>query len=211
MVHVDAAAAAGHVEIGFDALGADLMSCRATSWAGPKGSGLCSCDGAYGSRPHPGRRPGAGPGAGLENVAAAAAFGAAAAELAAPGALAAEAAVAVAQVTRLRATTEAIPGVDIYGPTEPDQRLPHLLCLGVGGVEAEPVLIGLDQAGVAAHSGSSCSSESLEPSPVLAAMGVDAEHSLRLSVGWPTTDAEIDLALRALPAVIGRLRELMKG
>ena len=73
------------------------------------------------------------------------------------------------------------------------------------------MLIGLDQAGVAAHSGSACSSESLEPSPVLAAMGVDAEHSLRLSVGWPTTDAEIDLALRALPAVIGRLRELMKG
>ena len=118
---------------------------------------------------------------------------------------------AAAQVSRLRAAAEAIPGVDIYGPTDPDRRLPHLLCLGVAGVEAEPVLIGLDQAGVAAHSGSACSSESLEPSPVLEAMGVDAEHSLRLSVGWSTTDAEIDLALRALPAVVGRLRELMKG
>ena len=71
-------------------------------------------------------------------------------------------------------------------------RLPHIVCLGVDGVEAEPVLLGLDQAGVAAHSGSSCSSESLEPSPVLEAMGVDAERSLRLSVGWSTTDADVD-------------------
>ena len=212
MVHVDAAAAAGHLEIGFDALGVDLMSVSGHKLGGPKGIGALLV--RRGLRVPPlilggdqerARR------AGLENVPAAVAFGAAAAELAAPGALAREAAVAAAHVSRLRAAAEAIPGVDIYGPTDPDRRLPHLLCLGVAGVEAEPVLIGLDQAGVAAHSGSSCSSESLEPSPVLEAMGVDAEHSLRLSVGWPTTDAEIDLALRALPAVVGRLRELMKG
>jgi cysteine desulfurase len=73
------------------------------------------------------------------------------------------------------------------------------------------VLIGLDQAGVAAHSGSACSSEMLEPSPVLAAMGVDAERSLRLSVGWSTTDAEVDTAIRALPGVVSRLRALAGG
>ena len=61
---------------------------------------------------------------------------------------------------------------------------------------------------MAAHSGSACSSELLEPSPVLAAMGVDAERSLRLSVGWSTTDAEVAMAERALPAVISRLRSL---
>src|ERR1700747_3666922 len=60
---------------------------------------------------------------------------------------------------------------------------PHLVCLGVHGVEAEPVLIGLDRAGVAVHSGSACASESIEPSPVLEAMGVDPSHSLRISVG----------------------------
>ncbi len=98
-----------------------------------------------------------------------------------------------------------------YGAADPDRRLPHLLCLGVDGIEAEPVLIGLDQAGVAAHSGSSCSSESLEPSPVLEAMGVDAEHSLRFSVGWSTTGADVQIAMQALPEVIGRLRELMAG
>ena len=60
----------------------------------------------------------------------------------------------------------------------------------------------------AAHSGSACSSESLEPSPVLEAMGVDAHRSLRLSVGWSTSDADVERAIEALPATIGRLRSL---
>jgi cysteine desulfurase len=90
-------------------------------------------------------------------------------------------------------------------------RLPHIACLGVEGVEAEAVLLGLDQAGVAAHSGSACSSESLEPSPVLEAMGVDAERSLRVSVGWSTTDDDIDAFLDALPGVVSRLRALGAG
>ena len=85
----------------------------------------------------------------------------------------------------------------VYG--DPVDRLPHLVCLGVDGVEPQAVLLGLDRAGVAAHSGSACSSEALEPSPVLEAMGVDAHHSLRLSVGWSTTEADVDAALPALP------------
>ncbi len=84
----------------------------------------------------------------------------------------------------------------------------HLVCFGIDGVEPQAVLLGLDQAGVAAHSGSACATESLEPSPVLAAMGVDAERSLRLSVGWSTTDADVDAALTALPPVLERLRAL---
>ena len=72
------------------------------------------------------------------------------------------------------------------------------------GVEAEPVVLGLDQAGVAVHSGSSCSSESLEPSPVLQAMGVDGERSLRLSVGWSTTDADVDAFVGAFGGVVAR-------
>ena len=69
------------------------------------------------------------------------------------------------------------------------------------------MLLGLDRAGVAAHSGSACSSESLEPSPVLEAMGVDAHRCLRVSVGWTTTDADIDALLersRASLATCGR-------
>jgi cysteine desulfurase len=83
-----------------------------------------------------------------------------------------------------------------------------LVCLGVHGVEAEPVLIGLDRAGIAVHSGSACASESIEPSPVLAAMGVDASHSLRLSVGWSTTEADVAAFGAAFPAVVAGLRAL---
>jgi cysteine desulfurase len=94
----------------------------------------------------------------------------------------------------------------VYG--DPDDRLPHLVCLGVDGVEPQAVLLGLDRAGVAAHSGSACSSEALEPSPVLEAMGVDASRSLRVSVGWSSSDADVDALLAALPGVLARLRAL---
>ena len=103
-------------------------------------------------------------------------------------------------------TTPGLEGLSIYG--DPDRRLPHILCLGVEGIEPQAVLLGLDRAGVAAHSGSACSSESLEPSPVLEAMGVDAHHSLRVSVGWSTTDADVDRLLDALPRVLADLRAL---
>ena len=70
------------------------------------------------------------------------------------------------------------------------------------------VVIGLDRAGVAVHSGSACSSESLEPSPVLAAMGVDPERSLRLSVGWSTSEEDVAAFADAFAGVVGGLRAL---
>jgi cysteine desulfurase len=206
LLHVDAAAAAGHVPISFDDLGADLLSVSAHKLGGPKGAGALIV--RRGMRLPPllvggdqerGRR------AGMEDVPAWVGFGEAARTLG-EGGLAAEAARARAQTARLLAAALAIPGVRAYGDSV--DRLPHLVCVGVEGVEAEAVLIGLDQAGVAAHSGSACSSESLEPSPVLAAMGVDAERSLRLSVGWSTTDQDVEAACAALPAVVARLRAL---
>jgi cysteine desulfurase len=100
----------------------------------------------------------------------------------------------------------AVDGVTRYG--DPDDRLPNVLCFGVAGVEAEPILLALDQQGVALHSGSSCSSETLEPSPVLEAMGVDADHSLRLSVGWSSTDDDIVRFAAAFPEVVARFRAL---
>ncbi len=103
-------------------------------------------------------------------------------------------------------TALAVAGVEQFG--DPGDRLPHLVCLGIDGVEAEPILLGLDQAGVAAHSGSSCSSETLEPSPVLEAMGVDAERSLRLSVGWSTTDSDVDAFEASFGRVVTSLRSL---
>lgn len=212
LLHVDAAAGAGHVPIDFDTLGADLLSLSAHTLGGPKGVGALLV--RRGLRVPPLLLGGAQERArrgGLENLPAAAGFGAVAAELSAPGVLQAESAAAAGRTARLRELAVSIGGVDVYGPDDPGRRLPNLVCMGVSGVEAEPVLIGLDQAGVAAHSGSSCSSETLEPSPVLAAMGVDADHSLRLSVGWSTTDADIDRAVETLPRVVARLRALRAG
>jgi cysteine desulfurase len=211
LVHLDAAAAAGHVAIDFDQLGADLLSISAHKLGGPHGIGALLV--RRGLRVPPLLLGGAqerARRAGLENVAAAVGFGAAALELD-DRRLIAEAAQASVFTDRLRAVAVAQPGVDTYGPTHAGDRLPNLVCLGIDGVEAEAVLIGLDQAGVAAHSGSACSSELLEPSPVLAAMGVEAERSLRLSVGWSTTDADVAAAERALPLVIRRLRALAGG
>ena len=211
IVHVDAAAAAGHVPVAFDELGADLLSLSAHKLGGPKGAGALLIRRGVrlppflvGGEQERARR------SGLEDIPAWVGFGAAAEELAAGG-LAEEATRAGAQTERLRAAACAIAGVLPYGPSEPSERLPHLVCLAIDGVEAEAVLIGLDQAGIAVHSGSACSSESLEPSPVLAAMGVDAEHSLRLSVGWSTTDEEVEVAAQALPGVIDRLRSLRRS
>jgi cysteine desulfurase len=109
---------------------------------------------------------------------------------------------------RLAGGATRVDGVERYG--DPERHLPHIVCLGIAGVEAEPILLALDQRGVAVHSGSSCSSESLEPSPVLAAMGVDADRSLRASVGWSSTDDDVDAFLDAFPAVVGSLRDLRR-
>jgi len=208
MVHVDAAAAAGHLPIAFDDLGADLLTLSAHKLGGPKGAGALLIRRGLrlppflvGGEQERARR------SGLEDVPAWVGFGAAARELAGD-ALYQEYRRAAEQTDRLRTAALAVAGVRTYGPSRPEERLPNLVCLGVDDVEAEAVLIGLDQAGVAAHSGSACSSEALEPSPVLAAMGVDADHSLRLSVGWSTTENDVEMAATALPGVIGRLRAL---
>ena len=211
LVHVDAAQAVGHAPVGFRALGADLMSISGHKFGGPAGTGallvrrgLRLAPLLVGGDQERARR------AGLENVAGLAGLGAACAALAADGAapLATEVAHQVRLTDRVIGAVGdgALDGLRLYG--DPVHRLPHIVCLGVEGIEPQAVLLGLDRAGIAAHSGSACSSESLEPSPVLEAMGVDAHHSLRLSVGWSTTDADVDRLLAALPGVLADLRAL---
>jgi cysteine desulfurase len=207
LVHVDACAAAGHIPVDFGALRADLCSVTAHKFGGPKGAaallvrrGLRVPPLLLGGAQERARR------GGIEDVAAAVGFGAAAADLSA-GALESERSAATRFTSRVIADLPAaVAGVEIFG--DPVDRLPHLVCLGLEGVEAEPVLLGLDQHGVAVHSGSSCSSEALEPSPVLQAMGVDADHSLRVSVGWSTTEADVEKFLDLIPGVVDRLRGL---
>jgi cysteine desulfurase len=201
--HVDACAAAGHVPVEFGALGADLCSVEAHTFGGPKGAaallvrrGLRFPPLLLGGAQERARR------GGIEDVPAIVGFGA----VAAVADLAAEAAQARALTRQLAHGALAVDGVTRLG--DPQDSLPHLVCLGIEGVEAEPILLGLDRRGVAVHSGSSCSSEVLEPSPVLAAMGVDADRSLRASVGWSSADADVDAFLAAFPEVVAGLRQL---
>jgi len=211
LVHVDACMAIGHVGVDFAELGADLCSVTAHKLGGPKGAGALLVRRGLrvpqlivGGAQERARR------GGLEDVPAMVGFGAAAAEITGNGQMAFEADTARRLTDRVALeATARVPGVARYG--DPVERAPHLVCLGIEGVEAEPVLLGLDQRGVAVHSGSACSSETLEPSPILAAMGVDADHSLRVSVGWDTTDADVDAFLDAFPAVVDRLRALRAG
>ena len=210
-VHVDAAAACGHVPLDLGALEADLVSLSAHKIGGVPGAGALII--RRGSRFEPllvGGEQERARRAGLEAMPALIAFGAAAAALRDDGQrlLHAEAQRARAQVATLEAAALAVADVEVVGPSGASDRLPSLLCLGVHGVEAEPVLIGLDRSGVAVHSGSACSSESIEPSPVLEAMGVDASHSLRVSVGWSTTDADVAAFGTAFAEVVGGLRAL---
>jgi cysteine desulfurase len=205
LVHVDAAMAAGHVPIDFDALGADLLSVSAHKLGGPQGAGALLV--RRGLRLDPlllggdqerARR------AGMENVPAVAGFGAAAAAID----VEAEAAAQRELTGAAAAGAVRTEGVHLLGDPDPVGRLPHLVCLGIDGIEPQAVLLGLDRAGVAAHSGSACATEALEPSPVLEAMGVDAHRSLRVSVGWSSTEGDIQALLLALPRVVSDLRSL---
>jgi cysteine desulfurase len=205
LLHVDAAAAAGHVPIMFDDLGIDLLSVSAAKFGGPVGIGALLI--RRGLRLDPlllggdqerARR------AGLEAVALAEAMAAVADVLTQQQER--EANENYLQTCAAADAALAVAGITQYG--DPVARVPHIVCFGVEGVEAEAVLLGLDQAGVAAHSGSACSSEALEPSPVLEAMGVDAQRSLRVSAGWSTTDDDISAFAKAFPTVVQKLRAL---
>jgi len=208
LLHVDAAQAVGHVPVVPSELGIDLLSFSSHKFGGPGGiGGLWIRQGLRleplltGGEQERARR------AGLENMAAAIAFGAAAQELDS-ATLAAESASARQLLATAVGNLTAVDGVSLLGPVDPALRLPHLVCLGVAGVEPQGVVLGLDRRGIALHSGSSCASEGLEPSPVLEAMGVDAQRSLRVSVGHSTTIPDIDALCQELPQVLRDLRSL---
>ena len=206
LCHVDAAAAVGRVPVSFAALGCDLLSLSAHKFGGPPGIGALLVRRGLrldplleGGEQERARR------AGLENVPAVVGLGAVAAYLT-TDVLAAEASAATDLTDRIRTTLASLDGIELHG--HPTGRLPHLVCAGIADVEPQAVLLGLDRIGVAAHSGSACASEGLEPSPVLDAMGVDAHRSLRLSVGWNSTVADVDAATAALPDILRDLRAL---
>jgi cysteine desulfurase len=198
LVHVDACAAAGHLPVNFES---DLCSVTAHKFGGPLGAGALLV--RRGQRRPPFIVGGAQERArrgGIENLPAWIGFGAACDAVD----LEREAKEQRGLIDEAATVVGLVPGVDRYG----DGSLPNLLCLGIDGIEAEPILLALDQHGVAVHSGSACSSETLEPSPILQAMGVDGERSLRVSVGWSSGQGDVERFVEVFPGIVERLRGL---
>ena len=209
VMHTDAVQAAGFLDINVRSLGVDLLSLSAHKIHGPKGVGML-----YVKRGTPFEEQNAGGGqerqrrSGTENVPGIVGF-AEALRLAAS-----ERDEVSARCLRLRekltqGVFEKIEGARLNG--HPTLRLPGNVNISFEGVEGEPVLLGLDFAGVCASSGSACSSASLEPSHVLLAIGLTAElaqGSLRITLGRDNTEEDVDYLLSILPDMINKLRAM---
>jgi cysteine desulfurase len=198
LLHVDAVQAPGRIACDFKALGSDLMTLSAHKIGGPQGAGALIKRETLDINPQiKGGGQERGVRAGTENVPGIAGFGVAAAAV--HRAWRDEAARIGQLRDRLEAGLKAIaPQAVIFG--ENASRLPNTTLFAVRGVKAETAVIALDLEGVAVSSGAACSSGKVAPSHVLAAMGVSAEltrGAVRLSLGYSTTEAEIEAFLKA--------------
>lgn len=209
VMHTDAVQAAGFLDLNVRALGVDLMSLSAHKIYGPKGVGLL-----YVRRGTPFEAQNAGGGqerqrrSGTENV---------------PCIVGMSEALRLAASEReqiatrcLRLRDKLIDGIfdsidRVHLNGHPTQRLPNNVNISFEDIEGEPVLLGLDFAGVCASSGSACSSASLEPSHVLLAIRRSpelAQGSLRITLGRDNTDEDVDYLLAVLPEIVGKLRAM---
>jgi cysteine desulfurase len=195
LLHVDAVQAAGRIEFDITSLGADLLTLSAHKIGGPKGVGALVRRSDDIHLPEPLIRGGGqerGLRAGTENVAGIAGFGAAAA--AARRDRAAEAAHMLALRDKLEAGVKAVsPQAVVFGAGA--ERLPNTTLFAVEGMKAETAVIAFDLEGVAVSSGAACSSGKVQPSHVLAAMGVSpalTRGAVRVSLGWSTTESDIE-------------------
>jgi cysteine desulfurase len=211
LMHVDAVQSVGKIPVDVRAMGADLVALSAHKFGGPKGAGALWV--RRGTRLQPyltGGKQERGRRAGTENVPAIVALGVAA-ELARTK-LAAEAPRLAALRDRLEAgVLRTIPGTAVNGA--PDRRVPNTTNLSFDRVEAESLLIALDLEGVAVSTGSACSSGTLEPSHVLRAMGLPThrtQNSLRFSLGFLSTEGEVERVVALLPGLVEKLRGLSR-
>jgi cysteine desulfurase len=199
LLHVDAVQGPGRIAVDLKALGADLLTLSAHKLGGPKGAGaLILREGLHIADPLiRGGGQERGTRAGTENVAAIAGFGAAAE--AAAAAMDRDA----AQMESLRSQLETglkarTPEAVIFGAET--ARLPNTTLFAVPGLKAETAVIAFDLEGVAVSSGAACSSGKVQPSHVLAAMGVDqalARGAVRVSLGPTTAETEVGSFLKA--------------
>jgi len=207
--HTDAVQGAGYLDLDVRKMGVDLLSLSAHKFHGPKGSGIL-----YVKRGTPFTPQHVGGGqerqrrAGTENV---------------PGIVGTAIALRLAAEERewlsghtrvlrdrlIHGIQGQVQGAQLNG--HPTERLANNINFSFEYVEGEPILLGLDFAGIAASSGSACTSASLEPSHVLVATGLTAEmaqSSLRLTLGRDNTETDVDRVLEVLPDLVQRLRSM---
>jgi cysteine desulfurase len=207
LLHTDAVAAFPWVDVASLAARASLVSVSAHKFGGPKGVGALVVRGGvrlaplvHGGGQEADRRSGTHNVAGIVGMAEAMRV------------TVAERAAVVARVGRLRdrladGLLAAVPGAVETGDRA--RKVAGNCHLRFPGVESEALLVLLDEAGVCASAGSACASGAIEPSHVLTAMGIprdEALSSVRLSLGFATTDADVDLALKVVPDAVARLR-----
>ena len=209
LFHTDAVQAAGHIPIDVKAMGIDMLSISGHKFHGPKvvgvlyeRKGIRLPSYIIGGEQEKGRR------AGTENVAGIVGLGEAL-ELAVTNMSETS-----ARMTRMRdrlieGIEATIPEVKLNGHRT--KRLPNNVNFSIKYIEGESILLMLDMAGIAASSGSACTSGSLDPSHVLLALGLThevAHGSVRMTLGDDTTDEDIDYVLETLPKVAHRLRAM---
>ena len=208
LLHVDAVQALSKIQIDINEMGIDLLTVSGHKVGGPKGTGaLVTADGLAGLHPRvsgggqeQGRR------AGTENVMGIAGFGAAL--RAAMASLEADAARMKALQARLENGLRDHPGAAIFSADAP--RLPNTTLVSAPGMKAETMVIGFDLEGIAVSSGSACSSGKVQPSHVLRAMKADPAlitGAIRISLGWDSTEADVDRCLETWRKLTGVLRK----
>jgi len=207
--HTDAVQGAGVLDLNVERLGADMLSLSAHKFYGPKGVGVLYIRrGApflpqqQGGSQERNRR------AGTENVAGMVGMGVALK-------LAEEKRESYCQRTQplrdrlIQGVLGSVERVRLTG--HPTQRLPNSASFCFEFIEGESILLSLDMEGIAASSGSACTSASLEPSHVLLALGIPVETahcSVRFTLGWDNTPEDVDRVLQVLPPIVRRLRAM---
>ncbi len=208
LFHTDAVQAIGHVPVDVKAMDIDMLSLSAHKFHGPKGVGALYCRKGIklpsyimGGAQEKGRR------AGTENVAGIVGLGAAI-KLACDNLSENAAKMAILRDRLMRGLAE-IPEVKLNG--HPTERLPNNVNYSMKYIEGESILLKLDLSGIAASSGSACTSGSLDPSHVLLAMGLPheiAHGSVRLTLGDDTTQEDIDYTIEQLKEIVAYLRAM---
>jgi len=205
LFHTDACQTVGRVPVDVHALDVDLLSLSAHKFGGPPGVGALYVRrgvpiAAYPCGDDRERRRRSG----MENVPGVVAMAAAlAARL---DDMADQAARQWSLTGRLRDAIAAIPDMQVHG--HPTQRVPHLLCFSVPGLDAEILSMALDDRGFRIAAGSNCSGAAGDASPVLEHLGVPATTSFRVGVGPTTSDGDVERLLATLTDLVRDLRAI---